>query len=978
MGPIYINFFGLSIVIGALFYLLVCAFVFLSIPDRSRSTLHLGLGYLYSGLFILAFLPAHAWYDSHAAFHRWLSVPAALLVHPHYAQIFFHFPDTKYRRTAYISLLVQYAAALGLSVFFYVETFHASRIYSFRGHLWDFDAEGPTRLVALLVALNSVYLIVVGGRHIAVRKQKRIAIAAILLCMIFAGVVPAATNILSRNGTISRDVHQTFLVLMSLLGLFSALLIYFNNTTDRTTFMGKIVGVSLVTLMVVMVFVTYHSFQEQEIAYDQVRREQTSRLTVDRDYPIEDLEYLACYDLNEGTFQVQRGETQMQQTDLARRHREFVDTAAAEEIERLPTVDFRPAISKYALSLPLGLTVARTMIQQHLQNGLPSGDADLRSRILNVFAYRHIRGARYYRSAGDRRYVVFMEYSPSGRVYEAGFSYAAYRQQIHQTGLILGLIFLGVVLAVLVGFRFFFLGSLVRPLDRLLEGVRQVNDGRMDIEVPVAVSDEIGFLTRSFNGMVASIREARVRLQQYAENLESRVRERTAELQNTLTRVQELKHQQDADYFLTLLLIKPLTANDSTSDTVDVEYLMRQKKRFAFRKWKEEIGGDFCSSHSILLRGRPHTVFLNADAMGKSLQGAGGALVLGAVFESLMERSKNMPVLKEQTPERWIKNAFQELQGVFESFDGSMLCSMALGVIDDASGLLYYVNVEHPFGVLYRNGKAGFFEDEVMFRKLGIAGLRSQLRVLTLQLIPGDVLILGSDGRDDIAIQPEAPGKRYINEDETLFPRVVEEAGAQLDEIARRLQEIGELTDDLSLMRIVYRAEAATEAGNMDQKQASAMRRESLVLISQGKIDEAEENLNKALELDPNYLPALRSIIRLHLDRREYQSALRFVEQLIAQQPGDTQMIALAAALCKRLKRYEEAIDHGERVRLREPCLVRNLITLGEAYAAVENYSRATKMLDRALDLENTGSGSDRARKLHLKVAAVSKRLYCP
>ena len=52
------------------------------------------------------------------------------------------------------------------------------------------------------------------------------------------------------------------------------------------------------------------------------------------------------------------------------------------------------------------------------------------------------------------------------------------------------------------------------------------------------------------------------------------------------------------------------------------------------------------------------TVFLNADAMGKSMQGAGGALVAGAVFNSIIERTMLSPTVQNQYPERWLKNSF--------------------------------------------------------------------------------------------------------------------------------------------------------------------------------------------------------------------------------------------------------------------------------------------------------------------------------
>jgi signal transduction histidine kinase/class 3 adenylate cyclase len=62
-------------------------------------------------------------------------------------------------------------------------------------------------------------------------------------------------------------------------------------------------------------------------------------------------------------------------------------------------------------------------------------------------------------------------------------------------------------LITLILFPLFFRSSLVHPLENLLIGVRQVNQGKRDVNVNVVNADEIGFLTESFNGMVASLRE---------------------------------------------------------------------------------------------------------------------------------------------------------------------------------------------------------------------------------------------------------------------------------------------------------------------------------------------------------------------------------------------------------------------------------------------------------------------------------------
>ena len=71
-----------------------------------------------------------------------------------------------------------------------------------------------------------------------------------------------------------------------------------------------------------------------------------------------------------------------------------------------------------------------------------------------------------------------------------------------------------------------------------------------------------------------------------------------------------------------------------------VKFFLKQKKEFIFRDRQKEIGGDINIAHTITVANRPHTVFINGDAMGKSVQGAGGALVLGAIFQSIIERTK--------------------------------------------------------------------------------------------------------------------------------------------------------------------------------------------------------------------------------------------------------------------------------------------------------------------------------------------------
>ena len=102
--------------------------------------------------------------------------------------------------------------------------------------------------------------------------------------------------------------------------------------------------------------------------------------------------------------------------------------------------------------------------------------------------------------------------------YEIGYLYLLYRARIHELAFSLGLLVVGAALFVVLLFPLFFRSSVFGPLRRLLHGVRQVDRGDLDINIPVTAPDELGNLTRSFNRMAYSIRDSRARLQRAYEH----------------------------------------------------------------------------------------------------------------------------------------------------------------------------------------------------------------------------------------------------------------------------------------------------------------------------------------------------------------------------------------------------------------------------------------------------------------------------
>lgn len=89
---------------------------------------------------------------------------------------------------------------------------------------------------------------------------------------------------------------------------------------------------------------------------------------------------------------------------------------------------------------------------------------------------------------------------------------------------------LGSAVFVLTLFPAFFRLSLVKPLHALVEAVDRLDSGARDIQLPVTFNDEIGRLTMNFNQMTRSLKAAEQDIRSYAEALEDKVEERTAEL----------------------------------------------------------------------------------------------------------------------------------------------------------------------------------------------------------------------------------------------------------------------------------------------------------------------------------------------------------------------------------------------------------------------------------------------------------------
>jgi len=401
-------------------------------------------------------------------------------------------------------------------------------------------------------------------------------------------------------------------------------------------------------------------------------------------------------------------------------------------------------------------------------------------------------------------------------------------------------------------------------------------------------------------------------------NLEKKVQERTLNLNQALKDVQSLKEKQDGDYYLTSLLIEPLSRNQASSENIQIEFVTEQNKKFQFKDNISEIGGDLSVADRIILQDRKYTVIMNGDAMGKSMQGAGGALVLGSVFESMVKRNELDQAAQNLFPENWLKNAFIELHTVFTTFNGSMLVSIFMGLIDEETGHLYFISAEHPTPILYRDNKASFIPAQFNYTKLGMMKTNRKIFVNTFELKDRDVLIIGSDGKDDIFLSSDS-NEISINEDENLFLENVEASQGNLINIIRTIKSQGELMDDISLVRLEF-----TESSN---------------------------------DLSDEKISLLDSILQENPEKFQYEYFNRMIKKYTTFSNNSSiesiQYLYLVSLVYRRLQNFTAAIQFSERIRLRDPYNKRNLNLLRNLYRLNGDFVQESKTVIQLANLKN-------------------------
>ena len=503
--PFSINVLNVLILILFMVYFLFRA------KRKSKATLFLIAFFMGVALVFLSFAFIFSSLNPFYSTLAWLILHAVIFTSIAMVQFAYYFPQNLHPLESRLVLVLSIIAALLAYPYYIYRALSIHPVYTFEGHMYAFFG---TPEIGIVIGSEILWMLVVFFRKAAAlssyqysgflkqwseppekiplkksllqflsrfciswikvyKARNRSAKAIRNLGLIFISpIVTISAVIMAYQGIISWDVFAHILGTGLMVVAFLFIILYVNNSSEPSTFMIKLVGISLGTILIVLGLGANIAISIKDEAYDKKRIaeiNQCKSAVSNNDFSElpEDVLYILSRPL-----------------DKRPSSGDYDKIFARDPDFRLPQVGERDIKRLWRVKGEIGSQTAPEMRRQY-------GKADALE-------------AKYF--------YVHYNFSSKGKLYEVGYSYIGYRKQIHETGLMLVFAIIGSTFIVIVVFPFFFRGSLVKPLNLLLEGVKQVNRGNLEVVVPVEVEDEIGFLSGSFNNMVRSILDTENRL----------------------------------------------------------------------------------------------------------------------------------------------------------------------------------------------------------------------------------------------------------------------------------------------------------------------------------------------------------------------------------------------------------------------------------------------------------------------------------
>lgn len=372
--------------------------------------------------------------------------------------------------------------------------------------------------------------------------------------------------------------------------------------------------------------------------------------------------------------------------------------------------------------------------------------------------------------------------------------------------------------------------------------------------------------------------------------------------------------QRKADLYLIHQLFEPFQKFQFYFTNFKIHYIVKQLNTFEFNKNLFQIGGDYIYLKNITLRNRKYLFFINADAMGKSLQGLGGTIVLSSVLSAILKRTEKMKTELNKYPDTWLKYTSLEIQEVLETFEGFMMISAVMGLIDEENGFLYLLNFDHPKPIILNQNNELIFIESKIHKKLGFPKENHFLQVHRSFLEQNDSILAYSDGCIELEIN------KKINENETIIKEILLETLENISNLLTIIQKKGQIKDDISLIKIQY-----------------------LNKIPQKKLFPYEQ-IPYIQNINDTILEIKKFIYDL-VKQRKYTQIINQFQDFINSFPIDDELLYILSYSYRKIKKWELSIEIGERLLNFNSNYKKNYYNLIYCYARIANFNRMETLI---------------------------------
>ncbi|MFH2095161.1 MAG: SpoIIE family protein phosphatase, partial [Bacteroidota bacterium] len=293
--------------------------------------------------------------------------------------------------------------------------------------------------------------------------------------------------------------------------------------------------------------------------------------------------------------------------------------------------------------------------------------------------------------------------------------------------LLRSLLIFSVTILLIVVLIYFRTRSITNPVKMLLQNVNRITDGHLSERAAVVGNNEITVLSEKFNIMIGE-------LESYTNELEDKVRERTAEVVRQKEEIQK-QHALITDSIHYAKRIQTaVLPGDETFSRLFRDY-------FIFFRPKDIVSGDFY----FLLKVNKTIVFSAVDCTGHGVPGAFMSM-LGTAFlneivrrQEVMHANQVLNILREK-----IKSSLKQKGGRHETKDGM---DMALCAIDTETNELQYAGAYNPLLIIRNNEMIEFKGDRM---PIGIhIKEKDTFTNHVVQLEKDDMIYIYSDGFSD-------------------------------------------------------------------------------------------------------------------------------------------------------------------------------------------------------------------------------------